>query len=63
MDVFGNNIPELTGGLNPAAVTGTTSAVFGAFTGVIVGAILLTLAVYFIRKILNGANKGKARLR
>ena len=63
MDVFGNELPTLTAGLSPTAVTGTTTAVFGAFAGVIVGAILLTLTVYFIRKILNGANKGKARLR
>ena len=37
--------------------------VFGTFAGVLVGAIILTLTIYFIRKILNGANKGKARLR
>ena len=63
MDVFGNNISTVTSGLAPSAVTATTQQVFGAFAGVLVGAILLTLTVYFIRKILNGANKGKARLR
>jgi hypothetical protein len=63
MDVFGNSVDSLTTGLSGEAVTGATTQVFGAFAGVIVGAILLTLTVYFIRKILNGANKGKARLR
>ena len=63
MDVFGNEVFSLTSGLAPDKVTATTQSVFGTFAGVIVGAILLTLSVYFIRKILNGANKGKARLR
>lgn len=63
MDVFGNNVSTLTAGLSPTQVTAATQNVFGAFAGVIVGAIILTLSVYFIRKILNGANKGKARLR
>ena len=63
MDIFGNSVIDLVSGLDTAAVTGTTTKVFGTFADVIVGAILLTLTVYFIRKILNGANKGKARLR
>ena len=63
MDVFGNSVSTLTSGLSPAQVTGATQEVFTAFASVIVGAIILTLTVYFIRKILNGANKGKARLR
>lgn len=63
MDLFGKNIDTLVAGLSPNAVTDVTADVFGTFAGVIVGAIILTLTVYFIRKILNGANKGKARLR
>lgn len=63
MDIFGSSLNTVTEGLSPAAVQGATVNVFGTFAGVIVGAILLTLTVYFIRKILNGANKGKARLR
>ena len=61
MDIFGTN--AITSGLSSSAVTTTTQNVFGAFAGVLVGAILLTLTVYFLRKILNGDNKGKARFR
>ena len=63
MDPFGNNINAITEGLSPVAVQSNVNNVFGTFAGVLVGAILLTLTVYFIRKILGGANKGKARLR
>ena len=64
MDVIGTEgMNTLTSGLNAVAVQQHTSAVFGAFAGVLVGAVVLTLTVYFIRKILNGANKGKARIR
>lgn len=63
MDPFGNEVSAITEGLSAAAVKANVNNVFGTFAGVIVGAILLTLTVYFIRKILGGANKGKARLR
>ena len=61
MDVIGTN--AIVEGLNGAQVASVTHNVFGTFSGVLVGAVILTLTVYFIRKILNGANKGKARLR
>ena len=61
MDIVGSN--TIVEGLNASQVAGVAHNVFGAFSGVIIGAIVLTLTVYFIRKILNGANKGKARLR
>lgn len=63
MDVLGNTASTLVEGLDTTAVTTVTHNVFGAFGGVLVGAVILTLTVYFIRKILNGANKGKARIR
>ena len=63
MNPFGANINAITDGLSVGAVQGSVSTVFSTFAPVLVGAILLTLTVYFIRKILNGANKGKARLR
>lgn len=62
MDVVGN-VTTLAEGLSYEAVTGVTHNVFSVFGGVLVGAVLLTLTVYFIRKVLNGANKGKARIR
>ena len=40
MDIFGTN--AITSGLSSSAVTTTTQNVFGAFAGVLVGAILLT---------------------
>ena len=61
MDVVGTN--AIVEGLNGAQVADVAHNVFSTFSGVLVGAIILTLTVYFIRKILNGANKGKARLR
>lgn len=63
MNPFGSGMNAITDGLSVAAVNGGVSKVFTTFAPVLVGAILLTLTVYFIRKILNGANKGKARLR
>lgn len=64
MDFIGaTGLNTISAGLSPTAVTGATSNVFSTFAGVLVGAIILTLSVYFIRKILNGANKGKARIR
>ena len=64
MDFIGTEgLNTIVAGLNPTQVTNATSKVFGTFAGVLVGAVVLTLTVYFIRKILNGANKGKARLR
>lgn len=63
MNPFGSNVNTIVDGLSAGAVQSNVSTVFGTFAGVLVGAILLTLTVYFIRKILNGANKGKARLR
>lgn len=64
MDILGDTgLNTLATGLKPSAVSGATQSVFTAFAGVLVGAVILTLTVYFIRKILNGANKGKARLR
>lgn len=64
MDVIGGEgMNTITSGLSAVAVQQHTAAVFGAFAGVLVGGVVLTLTVYFIRKILNGANKGKARIR
>ena len=64
MDIMGvEGLNTIATGLHPTAVTGATHSVFGAFAGVLVGGVILTLTVYFIRKILNGANKGKARIR
>lgn len=64
MDFIGTQgLNTITTGLNPAGVTAATGEVFSTFAGVLVGAVILTLTVYFIRKILNGANKGKARIR
>lgn len=63
MDIMGSGMNTITEGLSPVAVQQVTSNVFGTFAGVLVGAVVLTLSVYFIRKILKGANKGKARLR
>lgn len=63
MNPFGSGMNAITDGLSVAAVNGSVSKVFTTFAPVLVGAIILTLTVYFIRKILNGANKGKARLR
>lgn len=64
MSVIGEEgMNTITKGLSAVAVQQNTAAVFGAFAGVLVGAVVLTLTVYFIRKILNGANKGKARIR
>lgn len=63
MNPFGANFNAITDGLSVATVNGSVSTVFTTFAPVLVGAILLTLTVYFIRKILSGANKGKARLR
>lgn len=64
MDVMGTEaMNTITSGLSSVAVQQHTASVFGAFAGVLVGAVVLTLTVYFIRKILNGANKGKARIR
>lgn len=64
MDILGTEgLNTIATGLQPAQVSSVTHNVFGAFAGVLVGALVLTLTVYFIRKILNGANKGKARIR
>ena len=64
MDVIGEaGLNTIATGLDYSAVTTATHNVFGAFGGVLVAAVVLTLTVYFIRKILNGANKGKARIR
>lgn len=64
MEVMGSEgMNTLTSGLNAVAVQQHASAVFGAFAGVLVGAVVLTLTVHFIRKILNGANKGQARIK
>lgn len=64
MDVMGTEaMNTLTKGLDAVAIQQHTANVFGTFAGVLVGAVVLTLTVYFIRKILNGANKGKARIR
>lgn len=64
MDILGDTgLNTIATGLKPAAVSGAAQNVFTAFAGVIVAGVILTLSVYFIRKILNGANKGKARLR
>lgn len=64
MDVIGEaGMNTITKGLGSVAVQQYTANVFGTFAGVLVGAVVLTLTVYFIRKILNGANKGKARIR
>lgn len=64
MDIFGaDGLKSLVDGLSSAAVFQSVNHVFDTYSGVLTGAIILTLTVYFIRKILNGANKGKARLR
>ena len=64
MDVIGaQGLNTISAGLSTASVHSAVNSVFGTFAGVLVGAVILTLTVYFIRKILNGANKGKARLR
>lgn len=63
MNPFGSGMNAIADGLSVGAVKSSVSTVFTTFAPVLVGAILLTLTVYFIRKILNGANKGKARLR
>lgn len=64
MHFFGNEgLLTLTQGLSFSAVNDAVNNVFDKYSGVLTGAILLTLTVYFIRKILSGANKGKARLR
>lgn len=64
MDILGvEGLNTITTGLHPTQVATVTHNVFGTFAGVLVGALVLTLTVYFIRKILNGANKGKARIR
>jgi len=64
MNIFGETgLKSLVDGLSSAAVFQSVNNVFDTYSGVLTAAILLTLTVYFIRKILNGANKGKARLR
>ena len=64
MGIFGSaGLESLVSGLSSAKVFATVNNVFDTYSGVLSGAILLTLTVYFLRKILNGANKGKARLR
>ena len=64
MDVLGGEgLNTITEGLSSVAIQQHTSQVFGAFAGVLVGAVVLTLCVHFIRKILNGANKGQARIK
>lgn len=64
MGIFGQTgLNSLVSGLSSASVFTAVNNVFDTYSGVLTAAILLTLTVYFIRKILNGANKGKARLR
>ena len=64
MDVLGVAATNtIATGLSTQQVALATHNVFGTFAGVLVAAVVLTLTVYFIRKILNGANKGKARIR
>lgn len=64
MGIFGETgLNSLVDGLSHAAVFTAVNNVFDTYSGVLTAAIILTLTVYFIRKILNGANKGKARLR
>lgn len=64
MDIFSaTGLKSLVDGLSQASVFATVNNVFDTYSGVLTAAILLTLTVYFLRKILNGANKGKARLR
>lgn len=61
--IGGTGMNTITSGLSSVAMQQHTAEVFGAFAGVLVAGVVLTLTVYFIRKILNGANKGKARIR
>lgn len=61
--IGGQGMNTITSGLGSVAMQQHTAEVFGAFAGVLVAGVVLTLTVYFIRKILNGANKGKARIR
>lgn len=64
MSIFGEaGLKSLVAGLSSAQVLQSVNNVFDTYSVVLTGAIMLTLTVYFIRKILNGANKGKARLR
>lgn len=64
MSIFGDaGLKSLVDGLSSASVLQSVNHVFDTYSVVLTGAIMLTLTVYFIRKILNGANKGKARLR
>lgn len=64
MDVIGSiGMKIFNAGLGFSAVNQAINNVFETYSGVLTGAIILTLTIYFIRKILNGANKGKARLR
>jgi hypothetical protein len=64
MDFLGMSfLQNVSTGLSFDKVNSAINNVFETYSGVIIAGILLTLSVYFIRKILNGANKGKARLR
>ena len=64
MSIFGEaGLKSLVDGLSSAQVLQSVNNVFDTYSVVLTGAIMLTLTVYFIRKILNGANKGKARIR